>query len=80
MDAQFHRVTHGGKFDQCHICAGNQPHVQKMLAQSSLSAHSYDPCGLADLKRIQSHCFLLQYHIRAFPLLCQFFCYPVSVP
>ena len=55
VDAQLHRVAHGGKFDQRDLLTGDQPHIQKMLPQSPFAAHGPDHGGLADVQIFQRH-------------------------
>ena len=55
VDAQLHRVAHGGKFDQRDLLTGDQPHIQKMLPQSAFAAHGPDHGGLADVQIFQRH-------------------------
>ena len=62
VDPQLHGVAHGREFHQCHLCAGDQAHVQKMLAQGALSAHHRDPGGLASLQLRQRMYVLLYSH------------------
>ena len=71
---QLHGVAHGREFYQRHLRAGDQAHVQKMLAQGALSAHCRDPGRLADLQLVQHHFSLLHYHhICILPLwICPF--------
>ena len=66
---QLHGVAHGCEFHQRHLRAGDQSHIQKMLAQGALSAHCRDPGRLADLQLVQHHFSLLLYfHICILPL------------
>ena len=42
VDRQFHRVAHGRKLDDIYPRAGNDAHVEKMLAQRPRAAHGND--------------------------------------
>ena len=42
MKPQFHGVTHGGQFHNGNFRAGNHTHIQKMLAQRTVSANLCD--------------------------------------
>ena len=46
MDADFHRIAHGGKFDYRDFRSRNHSHIQQMLSQLALSAYSFDACAL----------------------------------
>ena len=50
VDLQLHGVPHGRKFHQRDLLAGDQPHIQKMLAEFSRSAHCIDHGTFADLQ------------------------------
>ena len=55
VQSQFHRVTHGSKFHQGDFGTGDQAHVQKVLTQGAVTAHTGDDRGLADGKFAQKH-------------------------
>ena len=55
VQPQFHRVAHGSKFHQSDFGTGNQSHVQKVLTQGAVAAHTGDDSGLADGKFAQKH-------------------------
>ena len=50
VDEKFHRIAHGRVFHNRYRRAGDQPHVQKMLAQRSFSSNRFDNGALADLQ------------------------------
>ena len=50
MDLQLHGVAHGCKLHQRDLLAGDQAHIQKMLAERTRSAHRADHCAFADLQ------------------------------
>ena len=52
---KLHRVAHGRVFDRPHLRAGDEAHVQKMLAQGSLAADARDDGALSDLQFSQCH-------------------------
>ena len=47
VDAQLHRVAHRRKLDKGHLCAGNDPHIQKMLPQGAFASYGLNAPGLA---------------------------------
>ena len=49
VQAQLHRVAHRGQLDHRHLDAGDQTHVQKMLAQCAFSADRDDAGTLSGL-------------------------------
>ena len=42
VDAQFHGVAHGGVLDKCGGYAGENAHVQEMLAKGTLASYACD--------------------------------------
>ena len=50
VDLQLHGVAHGRNFHQRDLLAGDEPHIQKMLAEFSRSAHCIDHGTFADLQ------------------------------
>ena len=55
VDAQFHGIAHRGVLHERHARAGNDPHVQEMLAQGALAPHALHHAALANLQIAQHH-------------------------
>ena len=55
MNPQFQRIPHGGKLHEGDLGAGNDAHIEEMLAQGALSADGINPGGLAGFQFIQVH-------------------------
>ena len=55
MDFQLHGVAHGRELHHADLGAGNEPHVEKMLAQRAFPAHRLDDGSLARLQILNCH-------------------------
>ena len=55
MDLQFHGIPHGSKFDNRDLRAGNHAHIQKMLPESTFTAHCSDHGTFTNFQIFQSH-------------------------
>ena len=49
VDLHLHGVPHGGQLDHRYLCARDDPHVQKVLAQGALAAYLPDHGAFSDL-------------------------------
>ena len=55
MDFQLHGIAHGRKLHHADLGAGNEPHVEKMLAQRAFPAHRLNDGSLARLQILYCH-------------------------
>jgi len=50
MDLQFHRISHRSQLYHGHFCSRYHAHIQKMLAQCSVTANGPDHCTLSNIQ------------------------------
>ena len=50
MDLQFHRISHRSQLYHGHFCSRYHAHIQKMLAQCSVTANGPDHCTLSNVQ------------------------------
>ena len=55
VDPQLHGIAHGGQLDHGHFRAGDDTHVQKVLAEGSFAADFLDDGGPAGFQFVEFH-------------------------
>ena len=55
VNPKFNRVAHRRELDERDLCAGDDAHIQKMLAQRALAANGRHRCRFADRQVFQCH-------------------------
>ena len=55
---QLHGIPEGGQFGDRDLDAGNNPHIKKMLAESSISPNLRDNAAVSDLYFVKCHFIL----------------------
>ena len=55
MNLDFHRIAHRRQLHNGNLCAGDNAHIQKMLAKRTLAANGQNLCALTDSYFFQRH-------------------------